>query len=79
MTESFTNVGGELGASIEHIVLRDAVKAETCCTRRLAVSRADGSLGRGLKCTDLENQSIIVRIVMLPSEGGSPMRKSTAM
>ena len=36
-------------------------------TSRLAVSIADGSLGRGTKCTVLEYLSTIVSIVVLPS------------
>lgn len=40
-----------------------------------AVSRAVGSFGRATKCAAIEKQSIIVR--MLPTEGGSPMMKSS--
>lgn len=34
------------------------------------------SFGRATKWAALENQSIIVRIVVLPAEGGSPVMKS---
>lgn len=37
------------------------------------------SFGRATKWAALENQSIIVRIVVLPAEGGSPVMKSREM
>lgn len=37
---------------------------------------AEGSLGRVMKCTLLENLSITVRMVVLPSNGGNPVMKS---
>ena len=51
----------------------------TCWVRRSAVSRAEGSLGRGTKCTPLEKRSTMVSMVVLPAEGGNPVTKSTAM
>lgn len=37
------------------------------------------SFGRATKWAALENQSITVRIVVLPAEGGSPVIKSREM
>lgn len=45
---------------------------------RLAVSKAEGNFGRGIKWTNLENLSMMVRTAVLPSDGGSPVTKSTA-
>ena len=47
------------------------------CT--FAVSRAEGSFESGTKCTALEKRSTIVSTTVLPSEGGRPVTKSTAM
>jgi hypothetical protein len=46
---------------------------------KLAVFLAEGILGNGTRCTDLENRSTTVRIVALPSDGGRPVTKSRAM
>ena len=43
------------------------------------VTLEDGSLGRGMILTDLENLSIIVRMTVLPFEGVGPVTKSRAM
>lgn len=45
----------------------------------LAVSNAEGSLGRGTKCKDSENQSTIVKITVWQLDGGKPVTKSTAI
>ncbi len=43
------------------------------------LSKAEGSLGRGTKWPALEKRSVIVTIVVLPREGGSPVTKSRAI
>jgi len=43
------------------------------------LSKADGSLGRLRRCTALEKRSMIVRIVVLPSDRGRPVTKSIEM
>ncbi len=48
-------------------------------TGKLAVSRAEGSLGRDTKCTALEKRSAMVNTVVLPLDGGSLVTKSRAM
>lgn len=40
-----------------------------------AVSFAEGNLASGTRCTAFENWSKIVKTVVLPSEGGSPVTK----
>ena len=50
---------------------------KTCWTISWAVSLAEGSLGRGMKWTDLENRSTTVRIVVLLSDRGRPVIKSS--
>lgn len=44
-----------------------------------AVSKAEGSLGRGTHWTILEKLSTMVRIVVILSKGGSPVTKSRAL
>ena len=44
-----------------------------------AVSDADGTFVRGMKCTALENRSIIVRMLLWWLDGGNPVTKSRAM
>lgn len=44
--------------------------------RSYAVSLAVESLGRGMKVAIFENMSTLVRIVVFPSEGESPVTKS---
>ncbi len=46
---------------------------------RSAVSRAEGYFGKRTKLTDLENLSMMVSMVVLSSEGGKPVTKSTEM
>ena len=66
-------------------LLSDTVSAgipsirNTRFTNSSAVSLAEGSLGRATKCTALEKQSIIVRIVSLPLDKGNLVTKSKAM
>ncbi len=43
-----------------------------------AVSLAEGSLGRGIKCAALENRSTTVRMTVLPADEGRPVIKSRA-
>ena len=45
----------------------------------LAVSLAEGSLGRGMMWAALETQSTTVRMAVLPSDGGRPVTKSREM
>jgi hypothetical protein len=47
------------------------------CTRSWATFLAEGNLGRGMKWVALENLSTTVRIVVLGSDGGSPVTKSS--
>lgn len=49
---------------------------KTWRTSSLAVSKADGSLGRGTKCIVLENLSTIASLVVLPLKDGRPVTKS---
>lgn len=50
-----------------------------CWVSRALVSATEGSLGRGTKCTALENLSTTVNITLCPCEGGRPVMKSRAM
>ena len=55
-------------------------RQKTRCTRRLAVSKAEGrGAEMGNKLTDLENQSTMMRITLLPSDGSRLVTNSTAM
>lgn len=45
----------------------------------MAVSKAVGSLGRGTKWTALEKLSIMDHVLVLPSDGGRMVTKSTAI
>ena len=54
-------------------------RRKTCLTRRSAVSLKDGSLGSAMKCAALEKRSIMVRMVVFPSDVGRPVTKSKAM
>lgn len=54
-------------------------RRKTCCNMSSAVSLAVGSLGRGMKWADLEKRSTTVRMVVLLSDGGSPVTKSREM
>lgn len=51
----------------------------TCRTKTSAVSLAEGSLGKAMKCIILENLSTTVRMTILPAELGSPVTKSMEM
>ncbi len=42
-----------------------------------AVCLAEGNFGMGMNLTIFENLSTTVSIVVLPSDGGSPVMKST--
>lgn len=46
----------------------------TCCVSNWAVSRVEGSLGSAMKWLALEKRSIMVRMAVLPEEGGKPIR-----
>ena len=46
------------------------------CIINLAVSLAEGNLGREMNCAALENLSRTVRMVVSPSDGGRPVTKS---
>ena len=48
-------------------------------TSRSAISAADGSFGRAMKWTILENRSTTVMMVLLPLEVERPVTKSRAM
>ena len=52
-------------------------RAETISSGTHAVCSAVGSPGKGRRWQDLENRSTTTRIVVLPCEGGSSVRKST--
>ena len=41
-----------------------------------AISLVESNLGRGMKWAAFENLSTTVRMVVLPSDGGSPVTKS---
>lgn len=52
---------------------------KTCCFSNLAASVAVGSLGRAVKWTALEIQSIMVKMTVLPWEVVRPVTKSSAI
>lgn len=54
-------------------------KRKTWVTMRSAVFFPEGSLVSAMKCTDLENISTTVRMVVLPLEGGRPVTKFKAI
>lgn len=58
---------------------RNSMSRNTWIVNNRVVSNAVGSLGKATKCTALDKRSIIVRITVLPAEGGSPVMKSTAI
>lgn len=61
---------------IRHQVTGDSMKAEYMLNEEFAVSRTVGSLVSRTKWNALEKLSTIVRIIVLPSEGGSLVIKS---
>lgn len=73
--------GGEtdLWSPVGDNVGRNSMESEHVPVNNRVVSKAVGSLGKATKCTALEKRSIIVRITVLPAEGGSSVRKLTAI
>ena len=61
--------------TIEDYVDRASMDSKDVLTMSWAVSLAEGNLGRGMKWAALENLST-VRMMVLPSDGGSPVTKS---
>lgn len=51
-------------------------RRKTCCNISSAISLADRSLDRGMKCAILLKRSTPVRMVVSPLDGGSPVTKS---
>ena len=54
-------------------------RREMWCSISSAVSLADGNLGKGTNGADLENLSTMVRIVVLPPDGGSAVTRTREM
>ncbi len=52
---------------------------KTWFIRSVAVSLAEGSLGKGMNRVALENRSTITRMTELPWDGGRPVMKSRGM
>lgn len=55
------------------------MQAQTFHTSRLVFSRAEDNLVRGTKWTDVEKQSTMETMIVLPWNRGKPVTKSTAM
>jgi hypothetical protein len=70
---AFQNRDENLGPWSETMSTGSPWIRKTCCSMSLAVTLADGSLGRGIKWVALENRSTTVRMVVLPSDGGRPV------
>lgn len=54
-------------------------RLKTCYTKSSAVSLADGSFGKGMKCAILEKHLTILRRAAFPPEGGRTVTKLTEM
>ena len=76
---AFHNLAENCGPLSETMSVDIPCNLTTCRMGNCTVSDAEGSFVRGRKCTALDNLSIIVRIVVLWLDVGSPVTKSSAM
>ncbi len=79
LQNSFQKLEMNCGPRLDRISLGKPCRRTTLCRTASAVSLAEGNLGMATKWTILENLLTIVRMVVLPSERGSPVTKSREM